>query len=256
MENSSTPNLISPLATPLPADGLSLRRWFAVYAIWLAVAGGVLAAGVYGSDWSTWRHQPAQAFAEISPAIKLVAFTLYLSLCCTFLPLPTGWIVAALATREAAVTGDLLSTVLVTALAGALGSTLANLNDYHIVTALLRYHRIAAVRHTRAYHAAARWFAREPFWIIVIFNILPVPVDVVRLLAATSRYLRSAFAAANFIGRFLRYAAIAFVTYYWNLGWVAPAVLLALAAVLGTIRVLGSLVRKRASDGSRIGTGE
>jgi membrane protein YqaA with SNARE-associated domain len=235
-----------------------LRRWFAAYALWLAMAGGVLAAGVHGSgwSWSDWRQQPVQAFTEISPAIKLVAFALYLSLCCTFLPLPTGWIVAALATREAAVTGDLVSTVLVVALAGALGSTLANLNDYHIVTALLRHHRIAAVRHTRTYLAASRWFAKEPFTILTIFNILPVPVDVVRLLAATSRYSRSAFAAANFLGRFLRYAAIAFVTYYWNLGWIAPAALLALAALLAIARLLGNLVRKRASDDSRIGAGE
>jgi membrane protein YqaA with SNARE-associated domain len=248
MESSSTPS-ISASGAGWPGDGISLRRWFAVFAVWLIAAGAVLAVLIAhsGWSWSTWRHEPAATFAQTHAALKLVGFTLYLSLCCTFLPLPTGWIVAAVATREAAIAGGLGASVAVIALAGAFGSTLANLNDYHVFTALLRLHRVAAVRDTRAYRAAARWFGRRPFSVVLIFSIIPIPVDVIRMLAATSRYSRSAFAAANFIGRFLRYAVIAFVTYYWNLGWIAVVVLLALAAVLGGGRVLmGALAKRRA----------
>ncbi|MGA2266768.1 MAG: hypothetical protein ABSH10_10130, partial [Phycisphaerae bacterium] len=133
-----------------------------------------------------------------------------------------------------------------------LGSTIANLNDYYISTAMLRLHRIAAVRQTRTYHAAAKWFAKWPFSIVLIFNIVPIPVDVIRMLATVARYNRAAFAAANFIGRFFRYAVIAFVTYYWNLGWIAPVALLVLAAVLGIGRVASGLMKKRAADKSRV----
>jgi membrane protein YqaA with SNARE-associated domain len=246
MESSSTPS-VSVSAAGWPSDGISLRRWFAAFAAWLLAAGAVLAVLIArsGWSWSVWWHEPAVTFAHTGTLLKLVGFTLYLSLCCTFLPLPTGWIVAAVATREAAIAGSLGATVAVVALAGAFGSTLANLNDYHIFTALLRLHRVAAVRHTRTYRVAARWFSRRPFSMVLVFSIIPIPVDVIRMLAATSRYGRPAFAAANFIGRFLRYAVIAFVTYYWNLGWIAPAVLLALAAVLGGGRVLIGVTAKR-----------
>jgi membrane protein YqaA with SNARE-associated domain len=253
MENSSTPNPSATIVALPPADGISLRRWFAAYALWLVAACVALAALVPGSgSWTQWLHQPVRTFVAASPVAKLIGFTLYLSLCFTFLPLPTGWIVAALATREAALTGGLTSTVLAVALAGALGSTIANLNDYYIFTAMLRLHRVAAVRHTRTYHAAAKWFAKWPFSIILIFNIVPIPLDVVRMLATVARYSRPAFAAANFIGRFFRYAVIAFATYYWNLGWIAPVALLALAAVLGIGRVASGLMKKRAADKSRV----
>ncbi len=230
-----------------PDDGISLRWWFGGYAAWLVAAVAVLAVLVARSDWSwsAWRHEPAATFAQTGAALKLVGFTLYLSLGCTFLPLPSGWIVAAVATREAAVAGGLAATVAVVGLAGAFGSTLANLNDYHVFTAMLRHHRVAAVRRTAVYRAAVRWFGRRRFSTVLIFSIVPIPVDVIRMLAATSRYNRLAFAAANFIGRFLRYAVIAFVTYYWNLGWIAPAVLLALAVLLGLGRVLAGPRRRR-----------
>jgi len=169
---------------------------------------------------------------------------LYLSLCCTFLPLPTGWIVAALATRQADLTGGLVSTVLLAAAAGAVGSTVANVNDYYLFTALLRHRRVAAIRQTRTYRAAARWFARGPFPIVLLFSILPIPMDVVRMLAAVYRYDRLAFAAANFVGRFIRYGMIAFVTYFWDLGWIAPAALLALAVLLAAGRLAAGLIRK------------
>lgn len=265
MGSSTTPSVSAPAAAAWAGDGISLRRWFAAYGLWLVAAAGALAVLIHASawSWSAWRHEPAATFAQTGAALKLVGFTLYLSLCCTFLPLPTGWIVAAVATREAAIAGGLVATVAVVGLAGAFGSMLANLNDYHIFTAMLRHHRVAAVRHTALYRAAARWFGRRPFGVLVIFNIIPIPVDVIRMLAATYRYRRAPFAAANFVGRFLRYAVIAFVTYYWNLGWIAPAVLLALAAMLGGGRVVAGLLARRrcakrppANDPSQMGLGD
>jgi membrane protein YqaA with SNARE-associated domain len=176
--------------------------------------------------------------------VKLIFFGSYLSLCTTFLPLPTGWIVAAVATREAAVGSNAWTTTLLVATVGAIGSTIANLNDYHLFTWMLRSHRVAKIRHTKLYEKSAMWFSRSPFFLLVVFNIVPIPVDVVRILATTYRYPRGPFAAANFIGRFLRYAVIAFVTYWWNLGYVAVLALLALAVVLAAVKAIPYLYRK------------
>lgn len=237
--------------TAAAADGVSLRRWFAFYALFLAAAACPLAVLLADSSWTwTWRpEQIGRQLQAMSPAIKLLAFLVYISLCCTFFPLPANPVVAALATHEAAITGELWSTVLLVGAVGAAASTIANLNDYHIFTWMLRSHRVAAVRRTRLYVLASRWFARSPFLILVVFNIAPIPVDVIRMLATTYRYPRRAFAGANFVGRFVRYSVIAFVTFWWNLGWIAVAALLAVAVALLLAKVAGSLLRRGGGNG-------
>ena len=84
----------------------------------------------------------------------------------------------------------------------------------------------------------------------MVFNVIPIPVDVVRMLATTYRYPRVPFGAASFIGRFLRYGVIAFVTFWWDLGWIAPVALLALAVVLGLLRLRAGLFKRPAAGGA------
>ena len=99
---------------------------------------------------------------------------------------------------------------------------------------MLRHRHLAGIRTTRLHQRAARWFSRRPFALLVIFNVLPVPIDVVRMLSATCRYPLRQFAAANFLGRWLRYAVLAFVAFALGRhGWIAVAALLATAVVLG-----------------------
>ncbi|HUS47093.1 MAG TPA: hypothetical protein VNA25_02705 [Phycisphaerae bacterium] len=239
-------------ASLLLPDDISVRRWFAVYAIFLLACGVPLAILLIRQPWlwSQWVEQFTATFRATSPAVKLLVMAVYLSACTTFFPLPTGWLIAAVATRQAAVGGGLWSTVLLVAGIGAAASTVANLNDYHLFTWMLRHHRISRVRHTRVHDAAARWFARSPFLLQVLFNIIPVPIDVVRMLASSCRYGRHGFAAASFIGRFIRYGVIAFVTYWWNLGWIAVVALLGLAIVLGLVRLLPWMARRILSNGA------
>ena len=224
------------------------------YGLCLAAAGVALAVMLRRTQWTwTWRPEEiGRQLAGMTCEVKLLVFGVYVSLCCTFLPMPTNAIVAAVATREAAVTGELWTTVLAVAAVGAVASTVANLHDYHLFTLALRHRHVGRVRHTRLYRVSARWFSRSPFAILVIFNIIPIPVDVIRMLAVTYRYRRRPFAAANFVGRFARYGVIAFVTFHWNLGWIAVAVLLGLAAVLVLARAArGVLAGIIAPDGNR-----
>ena len=235
----------SAAGSPAP-DNISVARWMALYGGLIVASGGVLAAllAAQGRSWAEWRAHPMELLAAAPPAVKLLAFAVYLSLCTTFLPLPTGWIVAAVAMRQAGVASNALVAATVVGAVGAAGSTLANLFDYHLFTWLLRRRRIARVRQTRLYAAAARWFARAPFVILVIFNIVPIPVDVIRMLATTCRYGRLPFAAANYAGRFVRYGVIAYVTHWLNLGRWAVVVLLALAVLLGAVKVLPAAARR------------
>ena len=225
---------------PLQADGISVARWFGFYAILLAAALVPLwmLLQQHGASWHQWRHDFKATFAATPADIKLLVMLIYLSLCTTLLPLPTGWLITAMATQEAAIASELWSTTLIVATVGAIGSTIANLNDYHLFTWMLRSRRLGHVRDTRTFQASEKWFQRAPFFILTLFNLIPIPVDVIRLLAIGCRYPRLKFAAANFIGRFGRYAVFAFVTYWFKLGWVAPVSLLALATVLALGKLL------------------
>jgi membrane protein YqaA with SNARE-associated domain len=227
-------------------DTLSLRRWWAAYGAYMVLLAVPLVFLVMQEPWhwSAWRQHFQETFKATSPAIKLLTMAVYLSLCTTFLPLPSGWLIVCVATREAAVAGTVWGTTIEVALVGAVASTVANLNDYHLFTWMLRHHRIARLRQSRLHGRAAGWFAKNPFLLLLVFNIVPFPVDVARMLAATCRYPRLPFSAANLLGRVVRYAVFAFVTYWWNLGWIAVAALLALAAVAALGKGLASLVSR------------
>jgi membrane protein YqaA with SNARE-associated domain len=249
----STGNKQASIDVPVspPADEVSVLRWFIGYAAALvaALAGVALLLGEQGWQGEASLSGVAEAMRAMSPTAKLLVFAMYISVCTTFLPLPTGAVVAAMATREAAVAGSLASTTLLVATVGAGASTVANLNDYHLFTWLLRSRHVAKVRGTKVYDASAKWFARQPFFLLVVFNIIPIPVDVIRLLAITYRYPRGKFAAANLIGRFIRYGVIAAVTYWlssWrkDAGWIAVLVLLGVAVALGLSRLVPKLVAK------------
>ncbi len=125
---------------------------------------GTVLHGHLGSRaaWRDFGIAFQSAFNATDAGVKLLVMLAYLSVSTTLTPLPTGWIVAGVATREAAIAGDLWSVTLIVALVGAAGSTIANLNDYYAWTWLLRSRRVAKVRTARWYATAARWFDRAP----------------------------------------------------------------------------------------------
>jgi membrane protein YqaA with SNARE-associated domain len=227
-------------------DGLCLRRWWAAYGLYVLLLAVPLVLLVQREPWhwGDWRQHFQDTFRLADPLLKLLVMAIYLSVCTTFVPLPTTWLIACVATREAAVAGSAWATTLDVALVGAVASTVGNLNDFHIFTWMLRSHRFSRVRDTRLHARAAAWFEKAPFFLLFVFNLLPIPVDVARMLAATCRYPRLPFALANLLGRFLRYGVVAFATYWWNLGWIAPAALLGLAAVAAGGKGIASLVKR------------
>jgi len=260
IEKAQDNQILLPSPNTVP-DAVSVLRWFLFYSLFLLAAGIPLISMLAGEhSWRNWWDHCGQTFSHITWAtllsgikqeayalgrvfaksdvnIKLLFALIYVSLATTYMPLPTGMLIAGMAMRDTAVANDVWSVTLLIALVGGVASTIANLNDYHFFTWLLRSRHVAKVRHTKLYDVSARWFARSPFYILLLFNIIPLPIDVIRLLAITYRYSRVKFAVANFIGRFVRYAVIAFLTYYFDLGWVAPLALLGLAVVLAMIKV-------------------
>lgn len=182
----------------------------------------------------------------VRPGLKFMFFVTYLSMALTFFPLPTGALVSFVAAERGQIVPSDLWNALIVATFGAMASTIANMTDYYFFLWLLRSRRVAKVRHTRAYQVAAKWFAKAPFRIMVVFNIILVPVDIPRILAAIYGYSRVRFAGANFLGRFFRYLSIAAVTVLLGAkyDWIGPVALLGIAVALGLSKVLPALWRR------------
>jgi len=198
----SAPRTSPPAPLVTPGEEINLRPWFAFFLCWMtsltvAALWGVRQADNGGSavGWAAW-------------LLSITAF--YLSLCCAFFPFPTTWIVLLAASDMVAsqlgIVDHEIARMVVVASVCSLATAVANLNEYHIISYLLRVRRIAKVRQTRLYSAASGWFSRSPFWIVMLFSFLPIPVDVIRWLAILSRYSRGRFFVANVIGRWFRYA--------------------------------------------------
>jgi len=84
-----------------PADEVSVLRWLLFYVVGFiaAVVGVALLLGEQGWQGEASLSGVAEAMREMSPVAKLLVFAMYISLCTTFLPLPTGAVVAAMATQ-------------------------------------------------------------------------------------------------------------------------------------------------------------
>ncbi len=226
------------------ADGLRLRRWFAAFVGWLVLLTVV-------AVWSTGHLDGSQSAARSAWLVAVALF--YLSLCCIFFPAPTVWIVMLLASNEVALLESAGERVVVVALLCALATGVANLNEYHVITFLLRYGRIGKVRDTRVYRWAAKWFAVSPFVVVALFGFLPLPVDVVRWLAILYRYSRWRYFAAYVLGRFPRYVVWALSAVWLDLTWWQILVCQAALVLAAGVMVAHSVWRRR--RGARAATG-
>ena len=206
-------------------ERISLRAWFLPFAALLALLAGVYLLGGEGST-----------------AAALVMLLAYLSLACTFLPLPTAWIVIwAAAPTEG---GGLGLNPWVVATVGAAGTAIANMHDYYLVTFLYRYRSVRRIRTKRWYKRVAAWYNRAPFATLAAASFLPIPIDFVRLLAISEGYSRVKFALGSLVGRWPRYLLFAILADEFKLGWQWVVGILGATMVLGLWRGLPPVVRK------------
>lgn len=206
-------------------ERISLRAWFLPFAALLALLAGVYLLGGEGST-----------------AAALVMLLAYLSLACTFLPLPTAWIVIwAAAPTEG---GGLGLNPWVVATVGAAGTAIANMHDYYLVTFLYRYRSVRRIRTKGWYKRVAAWYNRAPFGTLAAASFLPIPIDFVRLLAISEGYSRMKFALGSLVGRWPRYLLFAILADEFKLGWQWVVGILGATVVLGLWRGLPPVVRK------------
>ena len=213
MNRPATAAAPSPLPPAPHAPALSYRPWI------FGTTGFLLAtAAVF------WFARQSAGYAGVE---RLAGLLIYTSLACTFCPLPTAWIVlwAARSVNPLAV-----------ALTAAIGTCIANLHDYYIVTALCRFGWAQKVRRSRLHDDAVGWFRRAPFLTLTAASLLPLPIDFVRMLAISAGYPRSRYVLATFAGRFPRYLAFAFLSWQLRLSNRAILAVLVVTVVIGLVK--------------------
>ena len=176
------------------------RVWFVFFVLWM-VAWGL------GANWAFQNFQAGVPGAQRFWVFALMVF--YLSLCNSFVPMPTAWVVMLAGLPEFSPAENPWLAVLAIAAGGSLGTVAANLNDYHLLAYLFHFGLGGRVKNTRAYAWSARVFDRMPFALLLLVAFVPIPVDVIRWLAVLREYSRAKFAVAYFIGRAVRYALLA-----------------------------------------------
>jgi membrane protein YqaA with SNARE-associated domain len=195
------------------------RPWAAAFAAFLLASGAVL-----------WLARGAHREVEV-----LTLVLVYLSFACTFLPLPTAWILLWGA-REAG--------PVAVAIAGTVGTCIANLHDYHALSALRRLGPLQRALRSAWYARAAAWFGRAPFVALAASSFVPIPVDGVRLLAISVGYPRPAFVLASFAGRLPRYLLLALLGHELALSNSAILAVLAATIAIGAARAAPGLWRR------------
>jgi membrane protein YqaA with SNARE-associated domain len=205
-------------------EPLSFRGWFYTFILLLAVLAAIrLASG------------------RMSEAAVLAGMFAYLSLACTFCPLPTTWLIVwAAAPAEGHGLG---LAPLAVATGGAVATAVANMHDYYLLTFLYRYRPVRKVRATALYRRAAKWYNRAPLATLAAASFLPIPIDFVRLLAISEGYSRWKFALGSLVGRWPRYLAFAVLADQFKLGWQWVLGIAGVTIVFGLWRGLPPVVR-------------
>jgi membrane protein YqaA with SNARE-associated domain len=177
-----------------------LRAWFLALLLWM-IGLSVVALTAFG------RYEAGDA-AALGPWL-LALMCIYVTLCNTLLPLPTAWIILLLASDGVGLFEQAWLRLAVVAVAGALATMMANLNEYHVLSYLLHFGLAKRIRRSRVYRWAVRWFDVSPFRTLMLVAFVPIPIDAVRWLAVLRGYSRVRFGLAYFLGRLPRYALLA-----------------------------------------------
>ncbi len=223
-------------------DGLNLRLWFAVFCLYLtAIVATSLLAFNHFSDTGS----------EAAKTIWLVGlFAFYFSIACTFVPIPTTWLILLLASPMGGLAFGPLGRVLIVAGMGAIATGISHINEYHVLCYLLRLGKAHRVRETRIYRWAEDLFKVSPFLLQVAFNVVPVPIDPARWLAIAYRYPLGRFFLAHSLGRFIRYTLMAMAAEVLRLGFEQIIVVQCALVIIAFARIAATkILGRRAGHG-------
>ena len=197
---------------PLDVPEIPVGRIFLFLGIFALVAIGIRIFYIEGPSLLTLLKQVTKLQIQTPHSISvLYDYFLYMCVACQFFPIPT--------LPPIAFTAKAFHPVLV-AFVGALGTVIAYVIDYGILGWLFRHHRVKKVRDIHMYRKLLKFFDKYAFLTLTAAAFLPIPVDVVRLLAISRTYTYWKYLIAAFLGRFPRYLILAYLGKELPVKWI------------------------------------
>lgn len=165
----------------------------------------------------------------LQQSLKLLFLLVYMTFACTFFPLPTPPIIMDY--------GGRFDPILVAVVAG-IGTCMAGLIDYTVITYIIKHKKVSKVKQTKAYKYCAWFYHKVAFISLVIAGFTPIPFDPFRFLAGATGYNRGKYVLAIFIGRAPRYYLLAKFQHMLHIPskYLIGSVFLVL--IIGVIRVI------------------
>ncbi len=223
--------LLSPLAIP----EIRVKRIFIFLIVFYSIVILIRVLYVDGPSLFTLLKEIRKPDVQIPRAGSILFdFFLYMCVACQFFPIPT--------LPPIAFVSKVFHPVLV-AFVGALGTCIANFNDYAILGWLFRHHRVKKIRDIRAYQRLIHFFDKYAFLTLSAAAFLPIPVDVVRLMAISRAYTYWKYVVAAFTGRFPRYLLIAYVGKELPFKWII--IIFLISIIPAAIKLLSGMIKKR-----------
>lgn len=225
----------APALPPLIIPEIPVGRVFVFLIGFYALAVATRSLFLEGPSLFVLFKHLGKATPQISPTPSILFdYFLYMCLACQFFPIPT---LPPIAFAAKAFSPALVAVV------GALGTCIANLNDYAILGWLFRHQKVKKIRDLNTYRKLLNVFDRYAFLTLSVATFLPIPIDVVRMLAISRAYRYWKYICATFVGRLPRYLILAYV------GRELPAkyilILFAVFTTPAVIKFFSDIIRKR-----------
>lgn len=220
---------------PLPIPDIALGRLLLFLILFFAAL--VFARAMYSegpSIISLLKSFARKGAAPPSNTAVLLDYFLIMCVSCQFLPIPTLPPIAFAAKAFHP---------LLVAFLGGIGTCIANLNDYAILSWLFRHQKVKKVRDFGSYRRLLAFFDRYAFITMTVASFLPVPIDVVRMLAISRAYPYWRYVLSTFVGRFPRYVIIAYLGRELPVKYIL--VLFAVTAIPALAKFVSDIIKKR-----------
>jgi len=162
-------------------------------------------------------------------SLELIFLLTYMTFACTFFPLPTPQIIMDY--------GGRFDPVLI-AIIGAIGTCMAGLIDYTVITYIFKHEKVAKLKQTKIYGYCSWLYNKIAFISLVIAGFTPIPFEPFRFLAGTTRYNRGKYVLAIFVGRMPRYYLLAKLQGYLHIPRTILIGSILLISIIVMIRVI------------------
>lgn len=173
----------------------------------------------------------------------LVSYFLVMSVSCNLVPIPTFPIVLYVSHDYA---------IWMIVLFGAIGASISALIEYNIIDFLMKFDRIAKLKQNGKYQKYAGYFDRFSFRSIMLASLIPLPLDVIRILAITRRYSKWRYLLATFLGRIPRIFIFAFLGSQLAYSKLIAIILLAAMLILELTRRIIKIYHRIPATGKSI----